>query len=78
MRKFVALLTKKKQLKMNGKMITLTFFKLYIVYVKIRTAVFPYLLVDLFKACVCYFLSNFYFSLNDSPSKTMKSVFYFI
>ena len=31
-----------------------------------------------FKACVCYFLSNFYFSSNDSPSKTMKNVFYFI
>ena len=32
----------------------------------------------LFKACVRYFLSNFYFSPNDSPSKTMKNVFYFI
>ena len=31
-----------------------------------------------FKACVHYFLSNLYFSLNDSPSKTMKNVFYFI
>ena len=30
----------------------------------------------LVKACVCYFSSNFYFSPNDSPSKTMKSVFY--
>ena len=30
------------------------------------------------KACVCYFISNFYFSLNDSPSKTIKNVFYFI
>ena len=30
-----------------------------------------------FKACV-YFLSNLYFSLNDSPSKTMKNVFFFI
>ena len=30
------------------------------------------------KACVCYFLSNFYFSPNDTPSKTMKNVFYFI
>ena len=30
------------------------------------------------KACVCYFLSKFYFSPNDSPSKTMKNVFYFI
>ena len=29
------------------------------------------------KAWVCYFLSNFYFSLNDSPSKTMKNVFLF-
>ena len=26
----------------------------------------------IFKACVCYFLSNFYFSPNDIPSKTMK------
>ena len=31
-----------------------------------------------FKACVCYFLANFYFSQNDNPSKTMKDVFYFI
>ena len=31
-----------------------------------------------FKACVRYFLSNFYFSPNDSPLKTMKNVFYFI
>ena len=28
-----------------------------------------------FKACVRYFLSNFYFSSNDSPSKTTKNVF---
>ena len=27
------------------------------------------------KAYVRYFLSNFYFSLNDSPSKTMKNVY---
>ena len=32
----------------------------------------------LFKACACCFLSNFYFQPNDSPSKTMKNVFYFI
>ena len=31
-----------------------------------------------FKACVCYFLSKFYLSPNDSPSKNMKNVFYFI
>ena len=30
------------------------------------------------KACACYFLSNFYFSLNDSPSETMKNIFYFV
>ena len=32
-------------------------------------------LVDI-KASVCYYLSKFYFPLNDSPSKTMK--FFFI
>ena len=31
-----------------------------------------------YKACVHYFLSNFYFSPNDSPLETMKNVFYFI
>ena len=30
----------------------------------------------LFKACV-YFLANFYFSLSDSPSKTVKNIFLF-
>ena len=30
------------------------------------------------KACVRYFLTNFYFLPNDSPSKTIKNVFYFI
>ena len=30
------------------------------------------------KACVRYFLRNFWFSPNDSPSKNMKYVFYFI
>ena len=30
------------------------------------------------KACVCYFLSDSYFSPSDSPSETMKNVFYFI
>ena len=30
------------------------------------------------KTYVRYFLSNFYFSLNDSSSKTVKNVFYFI
>ena len=32
----------------------------------------------IFKACVCYFLWNFYFSPIDTPPKTMKNVFYFI
>ena len=30
------------------------------------------------KAYAHYFLSNFYFSPNESPSKTMKNVFYII
>ena len=34
--------------------------------------------IVIFKACVSYFLSNFYFSPNDNPSKAMKNVFYFI
>ena len=33
---------------------------------------------QLLKACVCYFSSMFYFKANDSPSKTMNNVFYFI
>ena len=33
---------------------------------------------NVFKASVRYFLSNLYFSLNDSPSKSMRNVFYFI
>ena len=31
----------------------------------------------LFKASVCYFLANFYFSLSDSTSKTIKNIFLF-
>ena len=34
--------------------------------------------VEELKACVRYFLLNFYFSPNDSPLKTMKNIFYFI
>ena len=36
----------------------------------------PYI-TTVFKACVCYFSSNVYFSPNDSLSKTMKNVFHF-
>ena len=32
----------------------------------------------LVKACVHYFYQIFIYSSNDSPSKTMKNVFYFI
>ena len=35
-------------------------------------------ILNMVKACARYLLSNFYFSPNDSPSKTMKNVFYFI
>ena len=38
-------------------------------------ASFKQFFLDMVKACVRYFLSNFYFSPNDSPSKTMKNVF---
>ena len=31
-----------------------------------------------FKACVRYFCQIFIFSSNDSPSKTIKNIFYFI
>ena len=31
-----------------------------------------------FTACARCFLSNFYFSPNDSPSKTLKDAFYFM
>ena len=30
------------------------------------------------KACVRYFLSNFYFSPTDSPSETLKNALYLI
>ena len=43
----------------------------------LRKAFANHLSTDI-KACVCYFLSNFYLSPNDSPSKNMKNVFYFI
>ena len=33
--------------------------------------------MSLLKALVRYFLTNLYFSLNDSPSKTMKAVFFY-
>ena len=38
---------------------------------------FEVLSLNTFKACVLYFLSNFYFSPNDSSLKTMKNVFLF-
>ena len=34
--------------------------------------------VSTIKACVRYLLSNFYFSPNDSPSKTMNEKMFFI
>ena len=41
MEKLIALLTRQKRLRMNGKMITLIFFELYKVHIKIRTILFP-------------------------------------
>ena len=54
MKKFIALQMKEKRLRMNGKMMALTFFELYGVYVKIRTILFPYLLIDLAKEYYVY------------------------
>ena len=34
--------------------------------------------IPLFKACVRYFITNFYFSPNGSASKTMEDAFSFI
>ena len=50
---------------------------------RLRHRCFPekfvkFLRTPFFKRCVRYFLSNFYFSPNGSPLKTMKNVFYFI
>ena len=39
---------------------------------------FKSILLNNLKACVSYFLSNSYFSPNNSPSKTMQNIFYFI
>ena len=49
MKKFIELLTKEKKLRINGKILTLTFFESYTVYVKIGATLFPYLLINLIK-----------------------------
>ena len=46
-----------------------------------KFGVFQQTLVQVYyilKACVCYFLSKFYFSPNHGPLKIMKNAFYFI
>ena len=37
----------------------------------------PIIKLEELKACVHFFLSNFYFSPNDSSSKTVKNIFLF-
>ena len=44
-------------------------------FLKIIYCLFQF--ASLFKACVRYFLPNFYFSPNDSPSKIIKKCFLF-
>ena len=44
MKKFIALLMKRKKLRMNGKMMSLAFSELFKMYKKIRKILFPYLL----------------------------------
>ena len=46
MNKFVALLTKEKWLRKNGKMMTLNFFKLYTVYIKKLRQFFSHICFD--------------------------------
>ena len=55
--------SKEKQLRINGKEMTLTFFKLYMVYIKIRRTFFPYLLVNMFNER-CISLAKGYEYLN--------------
>ena len=72
MKKFVALLAKEKWLIMKNdeKMMTLTFLELYTVYIKFRTAVFPYLLVNLFKEKYISSVKSYKY-LNTLRIKTM-------
>ena len=46
MKKLIALLMEKKHLRMFRKMMILTFFELYAVYIKIRKILFPYLPIN--------------------------------
>ena len=50
----------------------------WITNLKKKSVSFNMTLTAKLNACVCYFLTNFYLSPNNSPSKTMKDVFYFI
>ena len=50
---------------------------LKIVILRICTALNTALSRRVLKAYIRYFLSNFYFSLDGNPSKTMKNVFLF-
>ena len=59
MKKFIALLTEERQLRMNGEMMSLTFFKLYTEYIKIRTIFFSYLLLNLFKERYISFVKSY-------------------
>ena len=66
--KFLNARTKKSTIK--------TFFAIKVCDIGIGTAHLPMKKSKALQACVRYFLSNFYFSPNDSPLKTMKNVFF--
>ena len=51
MNKFIALLMKETQAGMNGKMVTLTFFELYTVYIKKLGQFFPYFICNTLFCC---------------------------
>ena len=60
---------------------TVNWLFIFIAYFDWRIGVFQQTVVRVYyilKACVCYSLSIFIFTPNDSPLKTMKNTFYFI
>ena len=62
----------------NFILLLIQIFSNYLCYKLLLQILVNYCCDKIFKACVLYFLSNFYLSQNDSPLKTMKNIFYFI
>ena len=71
--KFITLPTKEKRLRMNGEMITLTFFEFFSLYKKIRSILFPYLLVYLFKQRYIGSVKSCKYLITTSVMKGLKN-----